>query len=221
MGRKRGERAGLSHDQVVTAALEILREDGLDALSMRRVASELGVAPNALYTHVPDKAGLIDAILDAVLADVVIPRRGTWRARIERLLLDSRRVLLDHPDLVPLFMVRQTNGPNALRLGEALLEQCHRGGMSGEQAARALQVLLVHTIGATAFEVPRLRDPAPEERRRRGRQAVDVLDPQEFPHTTSTAQALTSHPGEELLRLGIRWLLDGLSAEATHQRDSE
>ena len=221
MGRERGERAGLSHDQVVKAALEILRVDGLDALSMRRVAAELGVAPNALYSHVPDKAGLIDAVLDAVLADVVIPSQGAWRARIERLLLDSRRVLLDHPDLVPLFMARQTNGPNALRLGEALLEQCHRGGMSGEQAARALQVLLVHTIGATAFEVPRLRDPAPEERRRRGRQAVAALDPDAFPHTTRTAAALASHPGDELLRLGIRWLLDGLAAEAAGHGDSD
>ena len=221
MARVRGERAGLTREQVVTAALAILREDGLDALSMRRVAPALGVAPNADYSHVSDKSGLTDAVLDAVLADVAIPRRGDWRTRIEALLLESRRVLLAHPDLVPLFMARQTSGPNALRLGEALLEQCHRGGMSGEQAARALQVLLVHTIGATAFEVPRLREPAPEERRRRGRQAVARLDPQEFPHTTSTAEALASHPGEDLLRRGIRWLLDGLAAEAASERDGK
>ena len=219
VARERGERAGLSRDEVVAAALTILRGRGLDSLSMRHVATELGVAPNALYSHVPDKAGLLDAVLDAVLADVAIPRRGDWRTRIEGLLLESRRVLLAHPDLVPLFLSRQSTGPNALRLGEALLEQCYRGGLSGDQATRALQVLLVHTIGATAFEVPRLRDPAPEARRRRGRQAVERLDPDEFPHTTAAAEALSSHPGEDLLRLGIRWLLDGLAAEAGLRSD--
>lgn len=212
MARERGERAGLSRDEVVAASLRIVRDEGLGGLSMRRVATALGVAPNALYSHIPDKAALIDAVLDAVLADVAIPRRGNWRARIEALLLDSRRVLLEHPDLVPLFLARQTSGPNALRLGEALLEECHSGGMEGEAAVRALQVLLIYTIGATAFEVPRRHDAAPEERRRRGRQAVERLDPQRFPHTTAASEALASHPAEDLLRQGIRWLLDGLAA---------
>ena len=214
MDREPGERAGISRQDVVEAGLAIVRSDGLDALSMRRVASALGVAPNALYSHVADKAGLVDAVLDAVLADIAIPRRGDWRTRIERILLDSRRVLLAHPDLVPLYLARPTNGPNALRLGEALLEQCHRGGMAGDAATRALQVLLVYTIGATAFEAPRVGDPAPEARRRRGVQAVEQLDPDEFPRTTAAADALASHPAEELLRLGIRWLLDGLAADA-------
>ncbi len=214
MPRERGKRAGLSRDEVVATALSVLGADGLDALSMRRVAAELGVVPNALYSHVADKAELVDAVLDAVLAGVAIPRRGDWRTRIEALLLESRRVLVEHPDLVPLFLARQTNGPNALRLGEALLEQCHRGGMTGEDAARALQVLLVHTIGATAFEVPRRREQHPEHRRARARAAVARLDPQAFPLTTAAAEALASHPAEDLLRLGIRWLLDGLEADA-------
>ena len=214
VGRERGVRAGLTREAVVEAALAALREDGLEALSMRRVAARLGVAPNALYSHVPDKAGLLDAVLDAVLADIAISRRGDWRTRIEDILLESRRVLLAHPDLVPLFLARQTNGPNAMRLGEALLEQCHRGGMTGEKAARALQVLLIHTIGATAFEVPRRRDPAPEERQRRARAAVASLDPAEYPRTTAVAEAFATHPAEDLLRLGIRWLLDGLVNDA-------
>ena len=214
MSRAPGERAGLSRDEVVRAALGVLRADGLAALSMRRVAGELGVAPNALYSHVPDKAALIDALLDAVLADIALPRRGDWRTRIEALLLDSRRVLLAHPDLVPLFLSRQTSGPNALRLGEAMLEQLARGGLAGDDAVRALQVLLIHTIGATAFEVPRLQDPDPQGRAARGREAARRLDPAAFPRSTSAADALASHPAEALLRSGISWLLDGLEAEA-------
>lgn len=214
MSRAPGERAGLSTEEVVRAALDVLRSDGLSALSMRRVAGDLGVAPNALYSHVPDKAALIDALLDAVLADVALPRRGDWRARIEALLLDSRRVLLAHPDLVPLFLARQTSGPNALRLGEALLEQLARGGLAGEDAVRALQVLLIYTIGATAFEVPRRREPDLRSRVARARDAAGGLDPRVFPRTSSAADALAGHPAETLLRSGIRWLLDGLAAEA-------
>ena len=185
---------------------------------MRRVAGELGVAPNTLYSHVPDKAALLDALLDTVLADIELPRRGDWRTRIEALLLDSRRVLLAHPDLVPLFLARQTSGPNALRLGESMLEQLARGGLTGEEGVRALQVLLIYTIGATAFEVPRLREADPEARAARVRDAAARLDPDEFPRTTSTAGALASHPGEALLLSGIRWLLDGLAAEAAGAR---
>ena len=218
VSRSPGERAGLTREEVVAAALAVLRQDGLTALSMRRVAGDLGVAPNALYSHVPDKSALLDALLDAVLADITLPRRGDWRARIEALLLDSRRVLLAHPDLVPLFLARQTSGPNALRLGEAMLHQLARGGLTGEEAVRALQVLLIYTIGATAFEVPRLREPDPEARATRGRGAAARLDPEEFPSTMSTADALASHPGETLLRSGISWLLDGLAAEAAAAR---
>lgn len=218
MSRSPGERAGLSREEVVAAALAVLRQDGLAALSMRRVAGDLGVAPNALYSHVPDKAALLDALLDAVLADVRLPRRGNWRARIEALLLDSRRVLLAHPDLVGLFLARQTSGPNALRLGEAMLQQLARGGLTDERGVRALQVLLIYTVGATAFEVPRRRETDPEARAARGRDAAASLDPAEFPRTTSTADLLVGHPGETLLVCGIRWLLDGLAAEAAGGR---
>jgi TetR/AcrR family transcriptional regulator, tetracycline repressor protein len=89
MGRSPGERAGIRRDDVVEAALAILRRDGLDAVSMRRVATDLGVAPNALYSHVPDKSALIDAMMDAVLVDVTVPVRGGWRARLEGTLADA------------------------------------------------------------------------------------------------------------------------------------
>ena len=211
MGRLPGERAGLRREDVVAAALAILRRDGLDGVSMRRVATHLGVAPNALYSHVPDKSALIDALMDTVLADVAVPTRGGWRPRLEGILADTRRVLLAHPDLVPLFLARQTVGTNAMRLGEAMLAALHDGGIQAEPAVRAMQVLLIHTIGATAFEIPRRDDPDPAGRARRGRQAAEALV-ETHPRTHAVAEPLSRYAGDAAFRTGLGWLLDGMTA---------
>ena len=142
----------------------LLREDGLDAVSMRRVAERLGVAPNSIYAHVADKAALIDDLIDAMLGDVPTPTDHGWRERIERVMRDSRRALLAHPDLIPFALVRQSVGPNALRLGEVTLTALHETGLNGPESVTGLQVLLVHTIGSAAFETGRAQDPEPAAR---------------------------------------------------------
>ena len=214
VARSVGERAGLSREQVLGAALAVLRSDGLAAVSMRRVADALGVAPNALYSHVPDKSALVDGVLDLVLGEIDVPARGGWRTRVEAVLADTRRVLLRYPDLVPLVLGRQSVGPNALRLGETLLEQLHRAGLGEERAVPALQLLLVHTIGATAFEVPRLRDPDPEARAARAQAASAGVDPVTHPRTAALAAPLARHAVADVFALGLRLILDGLTAEA-------
>src|SRR5215216_3902704 len=78
--RGAGQRAGLSRELVLAAARRIADEEGVDRLTMRRLAAELGVLPNALYTYVPDKEALLDALLDALLGDVDAgdPAEGDW-----------------------------------------------------------------------------------------------------------------------------------------------
>ena len=215
MKRPPGVRAGISRDDVLGAALALLRSDGLSAVSMRRVAEAVGVAPNALYSHFPDKHALVDALMDEVLGGVDEPTRGNWRSRIEAILSDTRRVLLAHPDLVPLFLARQTTGPNAMRLGEAMLAALDRGGIRGPRAVLALQSLLVHTIGASAFEIPRRDDPDPDGRRRRGEAATRALPQREFPHTTALGEEIARYPGDAVFRLGLESLLDGLQVRAS------
>jgi TetR/AcrR family transcriptional regulator, tetracycline repressor protein len=212
MARGRGERAGLTREAVLDAGLAVLEREGAAALSMRRVATELGVAPNALYSHIADKDALVDGVFDRVLGTIEIPQRGAWRARIERIMEASLELLLAHPDLIPHAVSRQAVGPNALRLSEAVLEQLARGGITGERAVRALQVLLVHMTGSAAFTAPRRAEPEPAARARRARAAAEALDPGDYPHTTAGSDAIATHPGDEVFRLGLRWILDGLSA---------
>lgn len=147
--RTPGQRAGLSRERVLAAALEVLTERGFPALTMRAVADRLGVAPNAIYSHVADKTDLLDAVLDEVLAAV----DGT--AGLHRLMASTYDVLLAHPDLVPHYLARQgARGPQAEHLGDVMLEALAGAGVTGDAAREALRVLIIYTIGFAAYTVP-------------------------------------------------------------------
>jgi AcrR family transcriptional regulator len=153
-----GQRAGLSRDRVLDAATDLLAERG--TLSMRAVAQRLGVAPNALYSHVADRTELVDGVLDRVLAQVETPEPGAEPVEaVHRVMTSTREVLIGHPQLVPAFLARQgARGENARRLGAVVLEHLAAAGITGDPAREALRVLVVYTIGSAAF------DSAPDER---------------------------------------------------------
>jgi len=194
--------------------MRLLREDGLEAVSMRRVADRLGVAPNSIYAHVADKAALIDELIDAMLAGVPTPTDHGWRERIERVMRNSRQQLLAHPDLVPFALVRQSVGTNALRLGEVTLTSLREAGLDGPEAVTGLQVLLVHTIGSAAFETGRAQDPEPAARSRRGRERAA-----EFGGVTAeVSDSISRWSGDVVFERGLGWLLDGLLSDAAARR---
>jgi TetR/AcrR family transcriptional regulator, tetracycline repressor protein len=188
--RAPGQRAGLTRERVVAEAGALLAEDGFEHLSMRRLAQRLGVAPNALYSHVSGRTDLIDALLDETLAEVEAPdpTRGDWRRGVETIMRRTYTVLLAHPDLVPLYVARRgARGPRAVALGEGILALLAHGGIEGDPARDALRALIIHTIGFAAFAV---RDPlAPTD-------------------TVLTPRAVEDHFAKSL-----RWLLDGVAAD--------
>jgi TetR/AcrR family transcriptional regulator, tetracycline repressor protein len=152
--RTPGQRAGLTRSQVLAGARELLAERGPEALTMRALAERLGVSPNALYSHVEDKAALVDELLDDALAEVEAPspEAGDPIAGVHALMASTYRVLLAHVELVALYLARQgARGPNAERLGEITLALLARAGVAGGRAREALHVLIVYTIGAAAF----------------------------------------------------------------------
>lgn len=152
MGRGPGQRAGLTRADVLAAAWAVLNTRGFDGLSMRAVATRLGVAPNALYSHVAHRTELVDALLDDLLSAVPLP---VGDDPVEALLDTMTRafdVLVAHADLVPLYLTRQgSRGPNARALGEGMTVQLGRAGVTGEAAAEAVRVLIVHTLGFAAL----------------------------------------------------------------------
>jgi AcrR family transcriptional regulator len=152
--RSPGQRAGLTRAGVLAAAHELLADRGLEALTMRALAARLGVSPNAIYSHVESKTELVDALLDQVLAEVEAPAPDARDpiAGVHTFMASTYKVLLAHPDLVPLYVARQgARGPNAQRLGDVMLALLGRVGVKGPAALEARRVLIVYTIGFAAF----------------------------------------------------------------------
>jgi TetR/AcrR family tetracycline transcriptional repressor len=197
---------------VLAAARALSAREGVAGLTVRGVARRLGVAPNALYSHFADKSALVDALLDSLLAGIEVPAAGDdWRQDLLRLMTESRRLLLAHAELLPLFMSRPARGPNALRLGEVTLSLLGRAGLHGKAAVEALQILLVYTIGFAAHEAPRRADP---DRSRRARFEAAARAARDLPAIRALAPALARHPTQGTFALGLRWLIEGIAASA-------
>jgi len=149
-----GQRAGLDRQQVLAAARDLLVSRGLDGMTMRALAERLSVAPNTLYSHVANKTALLDEVLDDVLGAVETdglldhdPCDG-----LRRMMSSTYRVLLEHADLVPLYLARQgARRTEAHRLGAVMMQLLSMAGVAGDRAHDAQRVLIVYTIGFAAF----------------------------------------------------------------------
>jgi AcrR family transcriptional regulator len=143
----RGER--LSRERILDAALALVARDGLDALSMRRLAQDLDVWPMSLYRYFHDKDELVAALADAAAGDIAPPTTvGPWREQMLELLGQARTIFERHPGgLRP-----QDNGPAAARVRDAGLAILRRAGFADEEARTAWPALLAYTAGAAAFD---------------------------------------------------------------------
>ena len=209
-----GRRAGLTADAVLEAGRQLVERDGVEALTMRRLAERLGVAPNSLYSHFPDKAALIDAILDSLLAEVGVPDMDgmDWRVGLVAVMSASRGMLLAHADLLPHLFARPMRGPQATRLGEETLALLARGGISGPAAVDALRALLTFTFGSVALDAPRRLELDPDARQRASGAAF-ASEPAS-PRMAELADPLSRPPTDGVFETGLRWLIDGIERTA-------
>jgi Bacterial regulatory proteins, tetR family/Tetracyclin repressor-like, C-terminal domain len=128
------QRGHLSRDLIIQKAFALIDEQGPSALSMRRLADHLGVAPNALYTHVRSKADLIDGLIDQVYAGIDLDPDPTndWPEQLAAISQKVRAQFLAHPAVVPFALQQPGLGPNSLRLGEAIYGVLRPAGFSDE-----------------------------------------------------------------------------------------
>jgi TetR/AcrR family tetracycline transcriptional repressor len=213
--RGAGQRAGLSRRAVLAAARHIADEQGVDRLTMRQLAGELGVLPNALYSYFPSKEALLDALIDDLLGDIDLgdSAAGDWRAGLVRVMDTSRRLLLAHPQLVPVFLGRPGLGPNAARLGEVTFTLLRQAGLDGDRAVEAFRVLLIYSLGFAAFQAPRLETDS-TARTQQVETTFAGLPEDVFPLMRRLARNLAAPTTDSHYHTGLRWLIDGLSAEA-------
>jgi AcrR family transcriptional regulator len=111
---KRGPKPRLTAEEIVRAAIALADAEGLEALSMRRIADELGVSPMSIYTYVPGKAELIDVMVDRAFGELAPPDQDTWRARLEHIARENWALLHRHPWLLRVALVRPPMGPNTI-----------------------------------------------------------------------------------------------------------
>jgi TetR/AcrR family tetracycline transcriptional repressor len=184
---------------------------------MRRLADRLGVAPNALYTHVRGKADLIDGLIDQVYAGLTLKPDPSddWTQQLATLSQDVREHLLAHPAVVPFAMQQPGLGPHSLRLGEAIYDILRPAGFSDQAVVGTVYALLTYILGFVALEVPRAgTDPqTSDEFVRRMWAFFAALPPGEFPHTVQLAALLARISTDDQFQFGIRTFLAGLNAQ--------
>jgi AcrR family transcriptional regulator len=212
-------RGSLTREEIIHEALALLEQQGPGALSMRRLADRLGVAPNALYTHVRGKADLIDGLIDQVYAGLTIQPdpAGDWTQQLLTLSQGVRAHLLAHPAVVPYALQQPGLGPHSLRLGEAIDRVLRPAGFSDQAVVGTVYALLTYILGFVALEVPRAgTDPqTSDEFVRRMWAFFAALPPGEFPHTVQLAAQLARISTDDQFQFGIRTFLAGLHAHAT------
>ena len=154
-GRPTGRRT-LNRERVLRAALELADEQGLDALSMRKLGQSLGVEAMSLYNHVANKDDLLDGIVDLVVAEFDSPvdvDGAGWRATLRRCAIAAHAAFLRHPWSAALAESRPQSGPERLRYYDALLGLLRDAGFSDLGAYRANLVLDSYLYGFTLQEV--------------------------------------------------------------------
>jgi AcrR family transcriptional regulator len=143
----------LSADVIFRAALRLVDDKGLEALTMRRLAADLGVAPMSLYGHVPNKEDLLLGLVDAATGEMALPSPETepWEA-LRSITREFRRVALLHPNLVPLITLQPPGGTAGLRTLEAALDALARAGMDPAARAGAYRLMSSFAIGFVVLE---------------------------------------------------------------------
>jgi AcrR family transcriptional regulator len=150
---KLGRKPKVSVGQIVTAAIVVADGEGFGAMSMARVAQELGVGTMSLYTHVPGKTELIDLMVDRVLQERNLVAAGTWRDRVKHYADRTRAVYHAHPWMRDVSMVRPPLGPGLMDGEEFVLAALTDSGLEPKQATVAHVAIEGFVHGAAASEV--------------------------------------------------------------------
>src|SRR5919202_1652863 len=124
-------RTPLNKERVLAAAVALADADGVESVSMRRIAQELGVEAMSLYNHVANKDEILDGLVDAVAGEIELPASDTeWKSALRQILLSARDVLMRHRWARSLWMARGMPGPARLAYAESILRTLREGGFS-------------------------------------------------------------------------------------------
>lgn len=152
--RRRRRRPPLTRERILSEALALVDEDGLDALTMRGLGRRLGVEAMSLYNHVPGKDGLHDGIRELLWEELQHRLEGgeTWKDSLRSIASCLRGCARQHPRAFPLFWSGDTLSESMLRTLEAGIAMLHAAGLDRESSARTLNAVLGYAAGYAMME---------------------------------------------------------------------
>jgi AcrR family transcriptional regulator len=227
--KTRRRREPISREAIVAAAIKLLDREGLAALSMRRLAEELGTGAASLYWHVGSKDGLLDLVLDQLIGEQQVPDPdpGHWQEQLKEVARTQRATTLRHPYLVRISIGRIPMGPNALRYSERVLAILRAGGLSPRLAVQGY-LLLISAVNGFTLDETGVEDGAPDdtgsgqpmdaakqqEAANMARDYIASLPTEHFPTMVSLADEFAFADDDERFEMLIGIFIEGLARRA-------
>ena len=209
--QKQPRRSPLTRERVLRAAVRLADREGIEAVSMRRLGSELGIEAMSLYTHVRDKDDLLDGMLELVIREIPIHRGNNWKDSLRATVLGARSVVLRHPWAPRVIETRNDPGPSGLRYYDSVMGILREGGFSLEMTHHAIHLFGSRLLGFTQDLFDDSPDVSPEAMRA---MAAAVAD--SHPYVAEMALGAT-HDGalggcddDVEFAFGLDLILDGL-----------
>jgi AcrR family transcriptional regulator len=210
-GAPRAARPALSRVRILDCALALIDREGLEALSMRRLAAELDVSAMSLYNHVPNKEALLMGVTERLLSeiDLGVAQTSDWMRALKAGFRSFRRALLAHPNALPLIEMKPAATPDSLRPVEVSLAILRRAGFDAEDAIKAHWVLVGYTVGHVNFQCV---NPIMSGEERKGLLSghEEVLPPDEFPNFLESMPYAATCDFEDAYDWGLDSILAGL-----------
>ncbi|TGL45661.1 TetR/AcrR family transcriptional regulator [Leptospira perdikensis] len=211
LSKKLKKRQTLSKELVLESAIRLADEFGLEELSMRHLASSLGVEAMSLYNHVKNKDEVLDGIVDLVISKIALPRiGGDWKKEMKKRAKSAREVLIRHPWATFLVVSRMNVGVAMLTYFDATLGCLHSAGFSLQTADHIINTIDSHTYG---FILQELNFPIdPKEYAKKAEGFLPLLERSPFTYLTNLTKEVISgkYNGLHDFEFGLDLILDGL-----------
>lgn len=199
-------RQPLSRRRVLEEAVRFTDREGLEALTMRRLGSELGVEAMSLYNHVPNKSALLDGMVEVLLGELEVPPPAhDWEERIKEGYRAFRRLAHEHPNVFPLLVNRPPDTMDGAWLVEELLRTLRLAGLDRETALHAFRALSSYAFGYAMAEIRGFAlEPASS------RLGARSLSPAKFPNLCELAPYLEEVDHDREFEFGLEVIIAGL-----------
>ena len=209
-------RERLTHQRVIEAALRIMDEEGLEAVTMRRIGRDLGVEAMSLYNHVRDKDDILDGICQYVLAQFTVSDAEDWAEAARIGAREYRRLLRGHPSVITLMTERKSafTNPESLRAYEFALDVFHRAGLSGAEAVKAFHAFGGYILGFVMLELGLMMGSSDEEHEQAHQEMASLAAAADLPRLREAMPHFMDCDDDAQFEFGLDLLIEGLRSRA-------